>query len=157
MLITRWGDVLTARARRRPTLPGGLASQRHCLRSASAEAALGFPVLFDTAVPAMQRGLASRLRRHHAQLDTLFHVMAVLEDSNLAHRGGIEGLRYAQRAATAFLVAGGAAAPQGVAQACAIGREFVRRRLSPGGAADMLAATCWMERIGALGSRHAPR
>ena len=38
--------------------------------------------------------------------------MAVLDDSNLAHRGGLEGLRHAQRAARGFLAAGGAARPE---------------------------------------------
>ncbi|MGH8796889.1 MAG: triphosphoribosyl-dephospho-CoA synthase, partial [Caldimonas sp.] len=37
-----------------------------------------------------------------------------------------------------------------VAGALAIHRAFVARRLSPGGAADMLAAACWLDRIGAL-------
>jgi triphosphoribosyl-dephospho-CoA synthase len=149
-LLDRWGDALATRARRTPTLPGALAAQRHGLRSASAEAALGFPVLFDTAVPAMQAAAARGLARQHVLLDTLFNVMVVLDDSNLAHRGGMEGLRHAQRAAQGFLAAGGASRPGGVAAAQAIGEDFVRRRLSPGGAADTLAAACWMQRLGSL-------
>jgi triphosphoribosyl-dephospho-CoA synthase len=126
------------------------------LRSASAEAALGFPVLFETAVPTMRGAALRGLGRQERRLDTLFHVMAVLDDSNLAHRGGIEGLRHAQRSAADFLMAGGAAHPAGRARAQAIGRDFVRRRLSPGGAADTLAAACWMERIGALADASCP-
>jgi len=129
-------------------LPGGIAARRHGLRSASAEAALGFPVLFETAMPAMQAATERGLPRQHALLDTLFHVIAVMDDSNLAHRGGLEGLRHAQHAASGFLAAGGAARPGGVAAACAIGRDSVGRRLSPGGAADTLAAACFVARIG---------
>jgi len=151
-LLARWGEALAARAKRTPTLPGGLAARRYGLRSASAEAALGFPVLFETAVPAMQAGGARGLGRRDALLDTLFSIMAVLDDSNLAHRGGLGGLRHAQRAARAFLDAGGASRPGGVAMARDIGEDFVRRRLSPGGAADTLAAACWMQRLGLLGS-----
>lgn len=146
-LLDRWGDALAARASRQSTLPGGIAARRHGLRSASAEAALGFPVLFDTALPALQAGLARSLSRDQVLLDTLFHVMAVLDDSNLAHRGGLEGLRHAQHAASVFLAAGGAARPDGNAAAAAIGRDFVSRRLSPGGAADTLAAACLVTRI----------
>jgi len=149
-LLARWGDALASRATRSPTLPGGLAARRYGLRSASAEAALGFPVLFETALPALQAGSARGLDRQQVLLDTLFSVMAVLDDSNLAHRGGIEGLRYAQRAARAFLAAGGAARPAGVRAARTIGDDFVRRRLSPGGAADILAAACWVQRLGLL-------
>jgi triphosphoribosyl-dephospho-CoA synthase len=148
MLLQRWGEALAARALRPPALPGGLAAQRCGLRSASAEASLGFPVLFDTAVPAWRHGTGRGRAREAVQLDVLFELMAVLDDANLAHRGGLDGLHFARREARRFLAAGGAAAPGGLARTAAIGRAFVERRLSPGGAADMLAATCWMQRVG---------
>lgn len=144
-LLLRWGDALAARAQRPPKLPGGLAAQRFQLRSASTEAAMGFPTLFETAVPALAR--ARGLPPQAARLDTLFAVMAVLDDSNLAHRGGLEGLRFAQSTARDFLAAGGAS--RGLEAAKVIAAEFVRRRLSPGGAADTLAAACWLQRIAA--------
>ena len=150
MLLDRWGDALAARSRRPSALPGGRAAGRLGLRGASAEAALGFPVLFETAVPALQRARARGLAPRSVRLDTLFHVMAVLDDSNLAHRGGLEGLRMAQNAARDFLAAGGAARAGALETAEALGWRFEQRRLSPGGAADTLAAACWMHRIGAL-------
>jgi triphosphoribosyl-dephospho-CoA synthase len=150
-LLGRWADALAARATRIPSLPGGLAARRYGLRSASEEAALGFPVLFETAVPAMQAAGTRGMGRQHALLDTLFSIMAVLDDSNIAHRGGLEGLRHAQRAARTFLDAGGASRPGGVTAAREIGADFVRRRLSPGGAADTLAAACWIQRLGLPG------
>jgi triphosphoribosyl-dephospho-CoA synthase len=155
-LLALWGEALAARATRISTLPGGLASRRYGLRSASAEAALGFPVLFETAVPAMQAAGTRGMERSHVMVDTLFSIMAVLDDSNLAHRGGMQGLRHAQRTARAFLAAGGASRPGGVAAARGIGDDFVHRRLSPGGAADTLAAACWMQRLGLLGPLSAP-
>jgi len=149
-LTARWGDALEERARREPTLSGGIAARRYGLRGAAAEAAAGFPVLFEVAVPAMHAAQARRMSREHELLDTLFSIMAVLDDSNLAHRGGLEGLRHAQRAARAFLAAGGASRPDGVAAARIIADDFVSRRLSPGGAADTLAAACWMRRLALL-------
>ncbi|MEF7617501.1 triphosphoribosyl-dephospho-CoA synthase MdcB [Aquincola sp. MAHUQ-54] len=152
-LRQHWGDALQARCRRTPTLPGGLAARRHGLRSASQEAALGFPVLFETAVPALAGGLRRGLGVQQARVDALFSVMAVLDDCNLAHRGGMAGLRHAQQAARGFLAQGGAGRPGGLEAAQAIHRDFVARRLSPGGAADMLAAACWVLRVGAAGLR----
>ncbi|OUM01624.1 triphosphoribosyl-dephospho-CoA synthase MdcB [Variovorax sp. JS1663] len=146
-LRRHWGDALAARSRRPPLLPGGIAARRHGLRSASEEAALAFPVLFETALPALTEALARGLTPSQARLDTLFHVIAVLDDSNLAHRGGLAGLRWAQRAARAFLDRGGVARPDGLREAQAIADDFVRRRLSPGGAADTLAAACWIRRV----------
>lgn len=146
-LRRHWGDALQARSHRISTLPGGIAARRHGLRSASQEAALGFPVLFDTAVPTLFRSVRRGLSPEQARVDTLFAVMAVLDDSNLAHRGGIQGLRNAQQAARDFLAKGGAAGQGGMEAAHAVHRDFVALRLSPGGAADTLAAACWMQRI----------
>ena len=150
MLVERWGAALHRRAQRPSMLPGGMAARRLGLRSASEEAALGFPAVFDVGVPAMRSARARGLSRERAQLDTFFHLMAALDDSNLAHRGGLEGLRFAQQAARGFLADDGAAHPLAEARAEAIGQDFEARRLSPGGSADMLAAVCWMVRVGAV-------
>ena len=146
-LRRHWGDALARRSQRPPVLAGGIAARRHGLRGASEEAALAFPVLFETALPALKGALARGLTPRQARLDTLFHIIAVLDDSNLAHRGGLAGLRCAQRAAQDFLDRGGVARPEGLQQAHAIADDFVRRRLSPGGAADTLAAACWIQRV----------
>ncbi|KQU91594.1 triphosphoribosyl-dephospho-CoA synthase MdcB [Variovorax sp. Root318D1] len=146
-LRQHWGSALAKRSQRPPVLPGGIAARRHGLRGASEEAALAFPVLFETALPALKGALARGLSLRQARLDTLFHIIAVLDDSNLAHRGGLAGLRCAQRAAKDFLDRGGIARPDGLRAAQAVADDFVRQRLSPGGAADTLAAACWFQRV----------
>jgi triphosphoribosyl-dephospho-CoA synthase len=103
--------------------------------------------LFETALPALQASLAQGLGPQRARLQTLFQVMAVLDDTNLARRGSLAGLRYAQRAAREWLHHGGVTRPDALAHARALHREFVARRLSPGGAADVLAAACWVQRV----------
>lgn len=147
---THWGDALAARCARPSRLPGGIAARRHGLRSASQEAALGFPVLFETVVPAWGAARAQGLAGERLRLQVFFATLAVLDDSNLAHRGGLDGLRFARARAQGFLAAGGAARPDATAHAWAIHRDFVARRLSPGGCADLLAAACWLQRVGAL-------
>ncbi|WP_157270655.1 triphosphoribosyl-dephospho-CoA synthase [Azohydromonas aeria] len=142
-----WGAALASRARRVPVLPGGLAARRLGLRSASQEAALGFPALFETALPAWDRARRAGLGLPGVRLEVFFSILAVLDDSNLAHRGGLEGLQFARQSARGFLAAGGAAAPGAVEAAWALHRAFVARRLSPGGCADMLAAACFIQRL----------
>ena len=149
-LVTRWGESLKARALRPAILPGAIASRRHGLRGASDEAALGFPNVFDVAIPALQGAYARGLPHRESRLESLFHIIAILEDSNLAHRGGLQGLGFAQCAARSFLERGGVAEPNWVDAAETIGREFVRRNLSPGGAADSLAAACLLHRLSTL-------
>ncbi|MBU4609600.1 triphosphoribosyl-dephospho-CoA synthase MdcB [Achromobacter sp. GG226] len=149
-LQRRWGPALAAKAAQTSLLPGGQAARRHGLRGAAAEAAAGFPVLFEVAAPTLARGLARGDSPQHARVDTLFAVMAELDDSNLVHRGGMAALRDVQGAAREFMAAGGAAAPGGIARARTLHHALMARRLSPGGAADLLAAACWLARIGAL-------
>lgn len=150
-LRRHWGTALDARGTRASALPGGQAALRHGLRSASAEAALGMPALFDHAVPAWQLARAGGLGGMRLRLQVFFTLLVVLDDCNLARRGGLSGLRFARAQATDFLAAGGAAHAGAVEHAWAIHRAFVARRLSPGGCADMLAAACLLHRLGALG------
>jgi triphosphoribosyl-dephospho-CoA synthase len=74
--------------------------------------------------------------------------VAAVEDTNLVHRGGIDGLRFAREAAHRFLDQGGVLAPHARAKALAVHRAFVERGLSPGGCADLLAACLFTVSIG---------
>ncbi len=149
-LLCCWGEALTARTGRAAGSHGAQASRRFGLRGAGEEAALGLPTLFETTAPALQRATSAGLSPVAARLQAFFATLAVLDDTNLAHRGGLAGLRHAQQAARGFLAAGGAARPDGLAHALAIHRDFMARRLSPGGTADLLGAACWLQRVGAL-------
>lgn len=146
-----WGRTLVERAQRTPRLPGGLAARRHGLRSASEEAACGFPVLFETTYPALRAAMARGLDATSARIEALMCTMAVLDDSNLAHRGGREGLAFVQRRAQAFMDCGGMAAQGALQRVADLHTELVIRRLSPGGSADMLSAACWLHRVGPRG------
>ena len=66
----------------------------------------------------------------------LCDIMCVLEDTNLLHRGGAEGLAFAKDAAQHI-----SALPieQREAALVELDAEMIRRNLSPGGCADMLA------------------
>ena len=148
-LMACWGEALQARRHRTSASNGQRAARALGLQSVGEEAALGFPIVFDCAVPALAEARRQGLDNQAARLQTFFHIMAELDDTNLAHRGGLAGLRFAQSQARAFLDAGGAARPDAVAHAQRIHQAFIARRLSPGGAADVLAAAGLIERLGA--------
>ena len=146
-LIDRWGASLALRAAQTRPSNGAAVVRSLGLNGASAEAARGFPVLFETTLPALRAATARGATLRQARVDALFHTIAVLDDTNLAHRGGLAGLRFAQRAARDYLRAGGAARPDGLEHARQLHCEFVKQRLSPGGAADLLSAACWVQRV----------
>ncbi len=137
----RWGAALSAPVHKSDNPSHGeIAALRYGAGGARAGAAAGFPLLFAVGLPALRDTLEKTGSKQRAQVQCLFAVMAQLEDTNLLYRGGVEGLAYARRAACRFLDSGGALNKDWEQHAVAIHRAFIRRRLSPGGSADLLAA-----------------
>ena len=146
-LLEKYGDSLMQHLHtgRHLDSNGVRVKQRHGAGGAREEAALGMPSVFDVGLPALQATLASGRGRECASVDALFALMAHTSDSNVYHRGGVTGAELVRQQAQRFLAQGGSAHPgwRGFALECH--REFVAHRLSPGGAADLLAATLLVE------------
>ncbi|KIX67842.1 triphosphoribosyl-dephospho-CoA synthase [Burkholderia pseudomallei] len=125
---------------------GARAARRYGAGGARAEAAGGFARVYAVGVPALRDG-ARRARgdAEAARVHACFALIAALDDdTNLLHRGGRDGVDFAQRTAREFLAAGGVGACDWRARAAAAHRAFVARRLSPGGAADLLAMSLFV-------------
>jgi triphosphoribosyl-dephospho-CoA synthase len=126
---------------------GGRACRRYGVGGARMEAAEGFPSVYEIGLPALEEGaVLAPGDAEAARVQACFALIAVVEDTNLLHRGGRDGLSFAQDAARAFLAAGGVGQPGWRAAAEAIHQAFVARRLSPGGAADLLAMSLFVQR-----------
>lgn len=133
VLLIRWGDALAFHAG-----PAG---------GARAEGALGLPSVFEVGLPALQATLAAGRSMRHARVDALFALMARVDDTNVIHRGGADAAGAVHRGAQAFIDAGGTAQPGWMAQAVALHHALMAQRLSPGGAADLLAASCFVHAV----------
>lgn len=151
-LLMRWGDALA-----RHTLPhaatrshGLQVASTHAVGGAREEGALGFASVFEVALPRLEATLAQGRGEYEARVDALFALMARLSDTNVYHRGGAAGAALVRQRSAAFLAAGGTAHADWHATALACHREFVRHRLSPGGAADLLAAACLVRQACAM-------
>lgn len=149
MVGTRWGkDIL------RGPIPlnshGSGALRRFGAGGARAEAASGFPHALMIGLPALRAGRVLAGDEDAARAYAFFVLLASVEDTNLLHRGGAEGLAGARWAALDFLLAGGVGRKDWLDHAMAVHRRFVARRLSPGGSADLLAVTIFLDRIGEL-------
>jgi triphosphoribosyl-dephospho-CoA synthase len=127
---------------------GAVASRRYGAGGARAEAACGFPSVYDIALPALHaaRKLAP-CDEEAVRIQTCMTLIADVTDTNLLHRGGPEGLRFARASASAFLAAGGVGRPGWRGQAVGIHHAFVARNLSPGGSADLLAMALFVDRL----------
>ncbi len=127
---------------------GAVAARRYGAGGARAEAACGFPSVYDIALPALQA--ARQLAPHDEEgvrVQTCMALIADVTDTNLLHRGGAEGLRFAQDSASAFLAAGGIGCPGWRGRAADIHKTFVAHNLSPGGSADLLAMALFVGQI----------
>ncbi|MEO8935966.1 MAG: triphosphoribosyl-dephospho-CoA synthase MdcB [Burkholderiaceae bacterium] len=142
-LRARWGTALTMRPVIDVTHGRAMASQYRA-GGARAEAAAGFPSVFDVVLPALRDARSAGHDERGARLQALMTAIADLEDTNLLYRGGGDGLRFAQSSARRFLACGIEGRDESLR---AIGRDFVARRLSPGGSADLLAAALFVDRL----------
>jgi triphosphoribosyl-dephospho-CoA synthase len=107
----------------------------------------GFPHAVRVALPALRRARAAGQAEIHARLDALLSVMEVMNDTCLLHRGGLPALRDAQSGARAVRLAGGSGTPEGWAELDRLHLTLMAHNASPGGAADMLAAALFLDRI----------
>lgn len=145
-LIDTWGAGLQAHAAARlPAANGTRVAVVHAVGGARAEAAGGMPSVFDIGLPALRRTLHAGRGWHCACTDAFFTLLAAVDDTTLYHRGGAAGAALARAHGQRFMDAGGTANPGWRHAALASHRLFVERRLSPGGVADLLAATCLVQ------------
>ena len=161
VLLILWGDALTAHAAinvaevARTDVSHGLqVAADHAVGGAREEGALGFPAVFEIALPQLQESLAAGRDVQSARVDTLFALMAHISDTNIYHRGGAGGAALVRQSSRAFLQAGGTGAVDWQDRAEHIHHQFVQERLSPGGAADLLAAACLVNAVCTVSAAH---
>lgn len=147
VLLIQWGDALTAHAAAAGHSHGLQVALAHGVGGAREEGALGFPSVFEIALPQLQATLAAGRSWQCARLDALFALMAQLHDTNVYYRGGSRAAALVRQCGQAFMAAGGTAAPDWREQALRMHHRFVQQRLSPGGAADLLAAACLLHAV----------
>ena len=139
VVARQWGTEILGGPR--PSSSNGeVVGRRYGVGGARHEAANGFASVYRVGVPALRK--AECLRPGDAtaaRVHACFALIAAVADTNLLHRGGTAGLEFAQQTAREFLARGGVGAPDWLDHAEAAHRAFVARRLSPGGAADLLA------------------
>ena len=90
---------------------------------------------------------ASGATENVARLDTLLSIMSCLEDTCLLYRGGIVALGSAMEGAVAVKSAGGVETQSGRQQLQLLDRRLVDLGVSPGGSADILAATLFLDAV----------
>ena len=149
--LARGGDVFAgAAALAESGLPpaagshGQRARQRYGASGARGEALAGFP---------HARHAWAALARPGGRNAALLTLLAEVEDTNLLHRGGPEGLALVQSRARTILAGSPPAYEAGLLD---LDRACIARNLSPGGSADLLALALFLGRTEAVWLDGAP-
>jgi triphosphoribosyl-dephospho-CoA synthase len=130
-----------------PDSNGERARQRYQVGGARREAQDGFPHVIAVGFPALLAARASGINEDAARLDALLTIMSSLDDTCLLHRAGLPGLHAGQHGARRVLELGGSATTAGRAALGELDRALLALNASPGGAADLLAATLFIDRL----------
>lgn len=126
------------------TSHGHQAARKYGAGGARLEAACGFPTIYDIGLPELEKARYLNDCPEAQRVHVTMALLTQMEDTNLLHRGGLEGMQFAQNSAQAFLKNGSIGVKDWLDSAQKIHRIFIARNLSPGGVADMLAATLFI-------------
>lgn len=130
-----------------PLSHGAQVAQRYGARGAREEAQLGFPSVVQRGLPQLHKSRANGHGEQNARLDALLAIMTELADTCVLYRAGEPGLQAMQAGAQAVLDAGGSASLSGRRRLHELDQQLIALNASPGGAADLLAATLLLDRI----------
>jgi triphosphoribosyl-dephospho-CoA synthase len=112
---------------------------------ARGEAQTGFPHAITIGLPVLRRARRQGASETKARLNALLAIMMSLNDTCLLHRGGLAALKTAQAGAAAVCAAGGTTTARGWKLLQQLDRDLIALNASPGGAADVLAATLFLD------------
>ncbi len=111
------------------------------------EACKGFPHIRLAGLTALDSARKSGISENAARVDALLTIMATLPDTCILQRGGTLALRAVQDEAACVLRLGGCTTMAGAEVLRALEKTMLRLWVSPGGAADLLAATLFVDRL----------
>ncbi len=105
------------------------------------EALSGFDTAFKVGLPALRKALKQGYSGNDAMVIALLNLITVSEDSNVVYRGGLEGLKFVKAKAASIL------SDFSLEAVRAFNEECIKKNISPGGSADLLAITAMLHMI----------
>jgi triphosphoribosyl-dephospho-CoA synthase len=148
-ITARAGELAHLPDRFAPDMPShGLSMQkRYGVAGARGEAQRDFPCVIEWGLPTLRAVRQRGATETCARLDALLAIMTQLDDTCLLYRGGLDALCEARESARAVLRAGGTGTAAGLDQLSLLESSLLLRHASPGGSADLLAATLFLDAL----------
>ena len=126
---------------------GDVVAKRYGASGARGEALQGFPHVVEVGLPTLRLRRTSGATEYVARLDALLSIIARLDDTCLLYRGGTDALMTAKEHALTVERAAGVGTEIGRQQLTLLDRQLLKIKVSPGGSADLLAATLFLDAV----------
>lgn len=105
----------------------------------------GIPLVFDYSLKVYREN--TTLKLNDRLIHTLIAIMQFCEDSNVLHRHSMDTLDEVKQKAKHIISLGGMTTEIGKASIASLDSEFIKRNISPGGSADLLAVTVFFNSV----------
>lgn len=126
---------------------GAYVKVRYGVNGAKGEAQQGFPHLRNIALPVLYGSRRSGVSENLCRLNVLIALMASLDDTCILHRGGLKALASTKELANEILKSGGVWTVNGWKVLKQLDQLLSWTNASPGGSADLLAATLFLDSL----------
>lgn len=120
---------------------GKRVKKKYGVKGAKEQGEEGFPHILHYAIPALEHARRMKMSEEDARKYTLIALIAHLDDTCILHRGGMEALTFAKNEALKILKS------KNLNLLDTLNEAFIRRNISPGGSADLLAATIFLDKV----------
>jgi triphosphoribosyl-dephospho-CoA synthase len=124
---------------------GDIVRRHYGAAGARGEAASNFPHVLECGLVMLRKQRASGFSQEVSRLDALLNIMSSLDDTCVLYRGGADALAMVKAGAQAVLSAGGCGHVSGRKRLEELDRALMAGYISPGGSADLLAATIFLD------------
>ena len=103
----------------------------------------GLPIVFDFSLGFYKANHG--FSQNHRLVQTLLAIMQFCEDTTILHRHSLDTLKEVQEKAKQILSIGGVATVHGLKAIEEMNEDFSKRKISPGGSADLLGVTVFLD------------
>jgi triphosphoribosyl-dephospho-CoA synthase len=124
---------------------GKRVKEKYGVNGALGEAQQGFPHIRNISLPVLYDSRRRGIKEDLCRLNTLISLMASLDDTCILHRGGTRSLTATKELASEILLLGGVWTQTGWKVLEELSQCLIKCNASPGGSADLLAATLFLD------------
>lgn len=117
---------------------------RYGLTGVRGEAEQGFPSVLRYSYPVLENCLLRGISLNESLLQAYLHLAGNVDDTNVLGRHDMKISAYVKTETQALLKAGGALKTENIALLETLDDDFIKKNISPGGCADLLALTMFL-------------